>query len=1209
MVALLVVACAETPPGPWVEEDGYRWREVFPEGEGGFESVGAGGRGIDFVYDVSEDDRYANRIRVEGAGVAIGDVDADGLADLFFAGFGVDSRLYRNLGRWRFDDITETAGAALSGVLVRGAALADLDGDGDLDLVATVHGASNRIFLNDGTGVFTPSAQPAMAVERGSTTPSLADIDGDGDLDLYIANYKTLQADDALSDIERSGLSRLRPGPDGRITVPPQLAEHYRVEFDGRFVRWWELGEVDELYLNDGRGGFAATTLSARLRAASGPASADSLRDWGLAGRFSDWDGDGDPDLYVANDFNSPDGIWLNRGDGTFDAAPATDIRSTSLSSMAVEVADLERDGDLDIVTTDMLARDPGMRLRQVPSFSQPAEPPGTVLTRLQLNRNAVQLNRGDGTFAEVAAATGLDASDWTWGALFLDADLDGYEDLLVTTGHVWDQLDADAGERLSRAPPGTTDWRRHLSLFPSLSQPNVAFRATGDGTFEDVSDAWAWSAGPDVSHGIAAGDLDADGDLDVVVTRLGQPPLLMRNESAGGRVLVRLEGPGGNTRGVGGRVKASGHPAGEQIDEIVAGGSYLSSSESAAVFAAPADGMLTVTVDWPGGARSIVPGLAANLEVVIRHPGDTVASPPETAETTAPLFEDVSSLLQHRHVETDFDDRARQPLLPIPLSRLGPGVSWLDVDADRDPDLLIGTGRGGAPVVLRNDGGRFDTPRALSPALPYDASGLLGHVGSDGGLDLLVGVSNYEAPNPRAGMTQPSVIGLRIGRAGTGGPAEVLEGSNAATGPLAQADIDGDGDLDLFVGGRAVPTRVPEAADSRIMRNDEGVLVFDARASASFRGIGLVSGAVFSDLDGDGDPDLALAVSWGSVRVFRNDNGRLVDATDAYGLTDTVGRWNAITAGDFDEDGAQDLVLTAWGDNTELPGTYSLFHGDLDRNGQYDALEVVRADDGWRPIRRRDELQIGIPGLARLPFAAFTETPLESLLAPALDDAERVDVTDLRHTVFMNRGDRFEARPLLVEAQRAPSLGAVVADFDGDGHEDLFLSQNFFGVRPGVPRYDAGRGLLLVGDGRGGFDAQSGIETGIAVYGDARAAAAADFDGDRRPDLVVGVNGDRTRLFRNALGRPGLRVELSGPAANPDAIGAVVTVLYEDGSTGPSREVRSGEGYWSRNESVQTLGLRSRPVAVRVVWPGGGVTEHPVTADQTVLEISRPPG
>lgn len=1214
LAVLLALACGDRGrPGEWVTEGDFRWRALHPGGDGGLERVDAPRRGIGFVYEVSEAARYENRVLAEGAGVAIGDVDGDGLADLFFAGFGGPSALYRNEGGWRFGDITEAAGVALDGVLARGAALVDVDGDGDLDLAVAVHGAPNRLFLNDGAGVFTERSDAGFTAASGSTSLALADVDVDGDLDLYITNYKTRQADDLLSPVERSALSRLRPGPDGRLPVPPRLAEHYHVDFDGRFVRWWELGERDELYLNDGAGRFAPALLTEHLRVAEGSAALDSLRDWGLTARFSDWDADGDPDLYVANDFNSADGIWINRGDGTFDPAPALSVRTTSLSSMAVDASDIDRDGDLDLVTTDMLARDPRSRLAQVPSFIPRPGPPGDVETRVQVNRNAVQLNRGDGTFAEVANETGLAASDWTWGALFVDVDLDGYEDLLVTTGHLWDQLDGDMDARV-RARVTGTDWRRQLSLYPSLRQPNAAFRGLG-GAFEDVTGEWGWGEEADISHGIATGDLDADGDLDVVVTRLGEPPLLYRNASPRPRVLVRLRGPAGNRHGIGARVTLRGHPVGDQIDEVVAGGSYLSSPEAAVSFAAPAEGPMELVVDWPDGRRTVVESVTPNREYEIGvgtaeapiRPRGTGERDAAVEEGAVPLLADVSEALGHRHTETEHDDRERQPLLPVSLDRPGPGVSWIDVDGDGDADLVVGSGRGGSPVLIRNLGDRFDRPRALAPALGFDATTILGHRGA-GGLELLIGTSAYEIGSSEEAARVPALVRATLGAGRAPSPVLGSGEPPSATGPLAQADVDGDGDLDVFVGGRAVPWLVPLPARSRLLRNDDGVLELDTVASRPFETVGLVSGASFADVDADGAPDLLLAMDWGPIRLFRNEGGQFREATAEAGLDSLVGRWNAVAPGDFDGDGALDFVATGWGANLDVPPRYSVFVGDFDRNGSFDVLEAVPDSTGWRPLRRLDELIRGLPTLGRLSFAEYRDATLGDLLGAAVDQAVRVDIRELRHTVFLNRGGRFEPRPLPPEAQRAPALGLAVGDLDGDGIEDLVLSQNHYDVRPGVPRYDAGRGLWLRGDGTGGFAAVPAEASGIRVYGDGRAVALADYDLDGRVDVAMGVNGSETRLFHNEGGRPGLRVRLHGPAGNPDAIGAAVRVEYTDGSLGPARAVTSGSGYWAVSEATQTLGLSGTPEAVRVRWPDGTRRRQVVPDSGVVVDVRLEP-
>ena len=1195
-----------------------------PRGSGGFRPLDGSDRGVSFVYDVDEETRLGNRVLAEGQGVAIGDVDGDGLADLFLAGFGRPSALYRNLGGWRFEEITPPA-LALEDVLARGATLVDIDGDDDLDLVIAVHGGRNRVFLGDGAGGFEELEDAGLAGAWGSTTSTLADTDGDGDLDLYIANYKTRQVDD-LYPPDVLDINRLQRGEDGNLVTPPELLElydeHYRVEFDGRFVRRFELGEPDEYYTGLGDGSFVPAAPGAPLTRSRGNVSTPA-RDWGLAARFSDWDEDGDPDLYVANDFNSEDGIWINRGDGTFAPAPAEAVRTTSLSSMAVDVGDLDRDGDLDLLTTDMLARDAAERLVQTPSYEAVPERPGVTDTRIQVNRNAVQLSRGDGTFAEAAWELGLAASDWTWGALIMDADLDGWNDILVTTGHAWDQLDGDANARVAAIPGLPAD--QALRMFPPLAQPNVAFRGGPDG-FSDVSERWRWGVEADISHGLAAGDLDRDGDLDVVVTRLGAPPLLYRNDAAAPRILVRLRGAGANTRGIGARIRLEGSGAAAQVREIIAGGAYLSSSEAVASFAAAAEREMILVVDWPDGRRTRLEGVVANREYVIDAatakpvPPDSAAAPEAGAH-----FVDISDRLGHRHVESPFDDRLRQPLLPHSLDRLGPGVSWIDVEDDGDADLVVGSGRGGSPVVMRNEGDGFAAPRALVPALAWDATAVLPHRAADGRVALLIGTSAYEAGSPAEAAAVPAVIAAPLGASAPAPPLIEAPGTPpgqlpAATGPLAQADIDDDGDLDLFVGGRVAPGAYPAAVDSRLLIHDGDALRVDAERSLPFARLGLVSAALFTDYDLDGDPDLALALEWGSVRLFRNDDGRFTDVSDALGLTRLTGRWNGLAAGDFDEDGRPDLVATGWGANLDVPPAYSLMYGDMNRDGIVDLVEARMESGRWRPLRGRDALAVpgGLPALRRVTYGRFANTSLTDLI-PGLDPGRRLDANELRHTVWLNRPSGFESAPLPAAAQRAPAFGVAAADLDGDGHEDLVLAQNFYAGRPGVPRYDAGRGLWLRGNGEGGFAAVPGSRSGIAVYGDARAVSLADHDRDGRVDVAFGVNGGETRLYRNVGATPGLRVTLEGPPANPRAIGARLRLEYADGTFGPAREVRSGEGYLARHESTQTLGVAratgtaraagdppTGPATLHVVWPNGEETS--VSIAPATLEVRVPP-
>ncbi len=440
------------------------------------------------------------------------------------------------------------------------------------------------------------------------------------------------------------------------------------------------------------------------------------------------------------------------------------------------------------------------------------------------------------------------------------------------------------------------------------------------------------------------------------------------------------------------------------------------------------------------------------------------------------------------------------------------------------------------------------------------------------------------------------------------------------AAGPVATADIDGDGDLDVFIGGRVVPGRYPEPAASLLLRNDAGTLKPDATASAALKEIGLVSSAVFTDLDADGDPDLALACEWGPLRLFRNDAGKLAswDAPlDAFPPTTTTGRltgwWHSLAAGDFDGDGRMDLIAGNWGLNSSYATPTAtqparLYYGDFDNNGSIDLLETEWEEGTRREVPRRDMklLSAGWPELrTRFPsHRAFARADFTDVLGPAKARARSVEAVTLTSMLLLNRGGKFEARPLPAAAQYAPAFGLVVADFDGDGAEDLFLAQNFFANRPEEPRLDAGLGLLLRGDGRGGFTALSPMESGIRIHGEQRGAAAGDFDEDGRPDLVVAQHGAATRLLRNTTARPGLRVRLNGPAANPDALGARVRLKFGT-RTGPTREQHSGSGYWSQNSAVMILATPEPPTEIEVQWPGGRQTTSKVPPGTKTITVN----
>ncbi|HIF21200.1 MAG TPA: hypothetical protein EYQ27_04660, partial [Gemmatimonadetes bacterium] len=753
-------------------------------------------------------------------------------------------------------------------------------------------------------------------------------------------------------------------------------------------------------------------------------------------------------------------------------------------------------------------------------------------------------------------------------------------------------------------------DWHEVINLFPELRLPNRAFRSLGDGSFEWVQGAWGLDVGEDISQGLATADLDGDGDLDVVINRLGDPALVLRNDADAGRLAVRLVGAAPNTAAVGADIRVSGGPA-DQSREVGAGGLYLSHSDAAQTFATGSASSLTIEVTWPSGRRTEVQAEPNRLYEI----GEASADESERAEATVPvgspgpLFEDLRSVLAHTHHDRPFDASLSQPLMPRDLSRLGPGVTWTDGDGDGDPDLVVGSGAGGAVAYFENRDGTLQ-PAAGGATYGYDLTTLL--PGPDG-RSLTAGVANYEALSPAAAVEVPPALAIEFGARGPRTPVSALSSDGSSSGPLASADVDGDGDLDVFVGGRVYSAAYPLPPTSRIFkRQEDGTLVYDSVASAPFASVGLVSGATFVDIDGDADSDLVIASDWGPPRLFINDGGRFLESTRSWGLSPYQSWWNGVTAGDLDGDGRMDLILTSWGRNTGLQPRADRpllgYWGDFDRNGTLDFLLAARDDriGDVAPLTGYARLSRGLPYVrlqTTTTYSEYADASIAQVLGPAVAAAQVSEITTLDHMLFLNRGDRFEPRVLPAVAQRAPAFHASVSDFDGNGTEDLLITQNFFPNPLGAERFDAGRGLLLLGDGSGGLEPLSASRSGVSVSGDQRGAAVADYDGDGRIDLAIGQNNGPTVLLHNRGGRPGVRVRLLGPAVNPHGIGAMLRVVYA-GGLGPARELRLGSGYWSVDDPVAVLGLRAEPRGIEVRWPDGVVQRVDVATDQLDVTV-----
>jgi hypothetical protein len=1167
----------------------------------GFQKMAPSRTGLEFTNVLAQSRGTTNQIYFNGSGVTAGDVDRDGWCDLFFSGLSGSSRLYRNLGDWHFKDITAESGIHLETIDATGAVLADVNGDGKLDLLVTSIGAGTHLFLNDGAGHFRETMREAgLSSTSGGMSMALGDIDQDGALDLYIANYRPTTLRDQPRTNFRVNMVNGRPviaQVNGVSADSPSLRGRFSISDKGKVL---EHGELDTLFRNDGTGKFSLVPFAGGSFSDQAGQPTALPYDWGLSVMFRDLNGDGRPDLYVCNDFDSPDRIWINQGSARFQELPENALRSTSKYSMGVDVADIDRDGYDDIFVLDMLSRDHVTGLTRADRAADNANLPDPRARR-QVMRNSLQLNRQDGSYSEIALLAGLEASDWSWCPIFLDVDLDGYEDLLITTGHARDDMHKDFGGRIeSTRRNGKLTVEEELKLregTPPLLRGLVAFRNQRDLTFSDQSTAWHFDE-IGIHHGMCLADLDNDGDLDVIVNRLNGPAGLYQNQSSAPRVAVRLKGIK-NTAGIGARIELLDGAVPRQSEEVISGGRYLSSDEASRVFAAGTNAEMKLVVHWPGGKVSWVDGVRPNR---IYEINETSASKEDPSPRVAqPLFEDISSRLGHSHYEESFDDFQRQPLLPRKLSQDGPGVTCADIDGDGWDDIIIGGGRGSLPGYFLNDqNGGFKTSPNANRTLAADQTSILPFQTA-----LLVGNSNYEE-------TQSSDGALFAMNWGQNYAEPIISVPGGSVGPLALADLDGDGRLELFVAGACLPGRYPLAGASKIYRNQNGSWQ-EHPASEALRNVGLVTSAIWTDLNGDGFPELVMACEWSALRVFQNTKGQLVDKTIEWGFQKYSGLWQSVAIGDFDSDGRLDILASNWGRNSKYqahlkPGV-RLYYNSRTNELAGALLETYRdeASGKYVPFLPLDLVAFSFPFVKErfTSYQKFAESGVEEILGVELSNLQKAGITWLDHTVFLNRGSSFEAVSLPILAQVAPSMGCAVADFDGDGSQDIFLSQNFYPVHPETGRYDAGQGLLLKGDGRGRFTAMTSRESGIKMSGEMRGTAVADFDRDGRPDLVVSQNNTETKLYHNTAAPPGLRVKLRGPVSNPQGVGAIIRVKSTSGLSA-AQEICCGSGRYSCDSAVLIFTGHEPPSELTVLWPGGSVKQTLLSSNLKEVEVDQ---
>lgn len=1098
-----------------------------------------------------------------GSGVAAGDFDNDGRVDLYVSTKTKPGRLYRNLGNWKFADVTEAAGLAEEGSALRwlrgivsseaevvwrqGAVFADVNNDGWLDLYVCRNNAPNLLYINQRNGTFSEEAEArGLALVDGSVVGAFADYDRDGWLDVFIVTNQV----------------------DG--TEPS--------------------GRPDRLFRNLGNGRFVEVTESAGISGGT----------FGHSATWIDFDADGWPDLHVANDFSGPDRLYRNNGDGTFTDVIDTVAPHTPFSSMGADVADINNDGQLDLFVADMATTTREKNRRGLAASKDDVVLMATQeKTAPQYMRNALLLNTGRGAFAEAACWAGIDATDWTWSVRFEDFDNDGWADLHVTNGMVREPNNTDLLAQMMRA---LSDTQRIAVMknSPVLAEANLAFRNLGGTGFEPVTDRWGLGE-VGVAFGAATADLDNDGDLDLVYVNYNGGVSVFRNDVSGRhRVQIRLRGTRSNRFGVGAVLRAESQSIGRQAQAITVARGYAAGSELVAHFGlGPDEKLKRLVIDWPSGTRQVVTDLEADFAYVIT---ETETSPPPEPDSVAPLFQTRSSELG---LNVKDDSRPalaekEQAFIPFRTDRQGPALAVADIDADGHDDFFLSATTGSPSRLLRWRDGRFvAAPSGLPSDKIEDGPALFFDVDGNGTRDLLITKASAQATAWPASF-QP-VLYANDG-SGRFTATDRLPSLSLNVGAAALADIDGDGDLDLFLGGRSVPGRYPETPYSVVLRNDDGRFVDITPTSPQLAEAGLVKSAVFRDVDRDGLPDLVVALEWGYVRYFRNEgNGRFSDHTQQAGFASGGrGWWNGIASADFNGDGFPDFAVGNLGLNTtyraspQHPAT--LLYGDFAGNGTKLIVEAVYDGDTLYPLRARADLGGRLPAvLRRFPKNDdFARANLVQVLGKdAVDAATRYEADNFSSGVFLSRPDgtyRFE--PFPPAAQMAPLLGIVATDFDGDGLVDLAAVQN---TDIAAPRFHGGVGVFLKGTANGSFDVLAPTESGIHVTGNGRALVVVDPDNDGRPDLFLTRHGGESEFLANQVADARwLKIKLAGPRLNPDALGARLRLVYSDGSH-TYHDIGYDGGWLSQSAPVlfAAHSASRRIVQVEVTWPDGTRSLH----------------
>ncbi|TVZ58675.1 VCBS repeat protein [Flavobacteriaceae bacterium MAR_2010_105] len=1023
-----------------------------------FELLSAEQTGIQFSNDlVSTDDFNVYRYRnfYNGGGVAIGDINNDGLQDIYLTSNLNKNKLYLNKGNFTFEDITETSGVGGTKAWSTGVSMVDINGDGFLDIYVCNSGdvkgdnKQNEFFINNGDLTFTERAAELGLDDKGySTHASFFDYDNDGDLDVYLLN-NSYQAIGSFNLTKNERPIRDTLGGD-------KLFENR----EGTFI---DVSEQAGIY--------------------------GSIIGFGLGVTVGDFNNDNWQDIYVSNDFFERDYLYINQANGTFKEQLTKSINSISGASMGADAADINNDGFNDIFVTEMLPSE-YERLKTVTTFEDWNKYQYNVKNDYyhQFTRNMLQLNNSNLTFSEVGRFSGVEASDWSWGALFFDMDNDGLKDLFIANGIYKDLTNQDYLQYVSNeeviqsiVQNNKVDYKKLIDIIPSNKVKNHAYINKGDLKFERVANGLDTEG---FSNGAAYGDLDNDGDLDVVVNNVNMPLFVYRNniEVEGHNYLkVILKGEGLNSNGIGAKLKLSNQSETYFLEQQPVRG-FQSSMDDRPNFGFKNKDNLSLIVNWPSGKISRLDKVEANTTITVFEKdavllGDQI----NTTNAEALLFNKTEGVIDFVHRENNYIDFNVERLLPFMRSAEGPKLALGDINNDGEDDLFIGGSKNNVSKIFLQKNNKFSEMKTSAFDLQKgaeDAESILFDADGDGDLDLYVCSGGVE--DSKFSPIYLDRLYFNDGQGGFSLSEQQLPTVNGfhSSSTVTVADIDKDGDLDLFVGERTIPDAYGQPGSGYLLVNDgKGKFTEQsAQLAPEFKNLGMITDAIFVDVDNDGYSDLVVVGEFMGIRVFKNTQGTFKETNNQ--LSNLKGWWNTIVAADIDNDGDMDFVVGNHGLNSRFKASeiqpIKLFVNDYDRNGYFDPILTFTATNGKQyPYALRHNLTEQLKYLnKKFPdYDSFKDASIEDIFTPEqLKSSLVLEANTLNSVILINKGNfKFEVQELLFETQFSPIYAISVTDFDHDGDQDIILGGNLSGVKPEFGRYDASYGSYLenVGDAK----------------------------------------------------------------------------------------------------------------------------------------------